>query len=87
MNKKYAAMLKQISVRQDISEVKDSAKKLSHKLRIQGDLEETFGCGFQAPGYFNFMDANLVDALLDYIEALEKDIEVQYYKTPIKGEN
>ena len=66
MNKQYAQMLKKISVRQDMSEVKDSAKKLSNKLRIQG--------GFGGPGYFNFMDANLVDALLDYIDALENDL-------------
>ncbi len=66
MNKQYAEMLKNISVRQDISEVKYSAKKLSNKLRIQG--------GLGGPGYFNFRDANLVDALLDYIKVLEDDL-------------
>jgi hypothetical protein len=75
MDKEHANMLKEISVRQDISEVKDSAKKLSHKLRIQGDFEETFGGGLIVPKYFTFMDANLVDALLDYIEVLEKDMK------------
>jgi hypothetical protein len=61
MNKEYAAMLKKVSVRQDMSEVKDSAKKLSDKMRMNG-------------GNYTFTDANLVDALLAYIKVLEGDL-------------
>ena len=56
MDENYYKMLKEISVRQDISEVKDYALKLA-------DKQDNIG------------DGNTIRALLDYIDALEHDIE------------
>jgi hypothetical protein len=64
MTEGYAKMLKFISIRQDISDVKDSAREFADRLE-QGEV--VTGLPW----------ANTVRALLDYIESLEEDLAYQ----------
>lgn len=68
--KEYFDMLKKVSVRQDISDVKNSAVLLAARIRSDGSSED-------------IMDSNTIYALLDYIEALENDLAQAYNQIEI----
>jgi hypothetical protein len=68
MTEGYAKMLKFISVRQDISSVKNEAKQLAEKLRA--------GRYLHFKDHENLTNSNVVYALLDYIESLEEEISM-----------